>query len=133
MKILYFSLLLVFSSIYSNAQTFKKGETWAGSYQCGGNNLEFKLSIEEIQNDIVRSKFIFLNGDGVFEMIGKYSNNEFTFTGTNWLQNPDQGYVTIGLHGFYLSSPDRLIGNTISKLTYTEGKECTGFFLEREK
>jgi len=133
MKNLYVLFIVLFSSLYVSGQTFKKGDTWVGSYQCSGNKLEFKLSIDEVQNDIVRSRFIFLSGDGVFEMIGKYNNNEFTFIGTNWINNPNQSYVTLCLHGFYLNSPDRLIGNTISKLTFTEGNECTGFYLERKK
>jgi hypothetical protein len=132
MKNLFILIFVLLANIYTSGQTFKKGDTWVGSYQCSGNKLEFKLSIDEVQNDIVRSRFIFLGGDGVFEMIGKYSSNEFTFTGTNWINNPNQSYVTIGLHGFYLNSPDRLIGNTISKLTFTEGNECTGFYLERK-
>lgn len=130
--LLVFSLFL-FNFLNTNAQTFKKGDVWTGSYQCSGNKLELKLTIDEVQHDIIRSRFIFLDGLGEYEMIGKYSNNEFTFLGTNWIKNPNNSYVTLGLHGFFLNSPDRLIGNTISKLTYTEGNECTGFYLERNK
>ena len=133
MKNLFILTFVLFASVYVSGQTFKKGDTWVGSYQCSGNSLEFKLLIDEVQNDIIRSRFVFLNGLGEFEMIGKYSNNEFTFLGTNWIKNPFNKYVTLGLHGFYLNSPDRLVGNTISKLTYTEGNECTGFYLERSK
>ncbi len=133
MKHLIIFSFLVSTFLNTNAQTFKKGETWTGYYECVGNNLDFKLTIDEVQNDIIKSRFIFLNGLGEFEMIGKYSNNEFTFLGTKWINNPNDGYVTLGLHGFYMNSPDRLIGNTISKLTFTEGNECTGFYLSRIK
>jgi hypothetical protein len=89
MKHLLIFAFFVITFLNINAQTFKKGDTWTGSYQCSGNKLEFKLTIDEVQYDIIRSRFIFLNGLGEFEMIGKYSNNEFTFLGNNWIINPN--------------------------------------------
>jgi hypothetical protein len=135
MRKLFTIIFILFLSTVVNSQRnpFKKGDTWVGNYQCSGDKLDLKLIIDEVQGTIVRSRFIFLNGNGEFEMIGKYSKNEFTFLGTNWIKNPNDIYVTLGLHGFYLNSPDRFIGNTISKLTFTEGNECTGFYLERLK
>jgi hypothetical protein len=135
MKSFYVLAIFIVLGTYINAQNnpFKKGDVWEGRYQCSGIQLNFNLTIEEVQDGVVISKFIFLNGQGEYEMIGKYDKNEFTFTGTNWIKNPNQAYVTLGLHGFYLKTPERLIGNTISKLSFTEGNECTGFYLERKK
>jgi hypothetical protein len=117
---------------FSQSNPFKKGDVWIGSYQCYNSELNLKIAIDEVQGEIIRSRFIFLNGDGEYEMIGKFKDNEFTFMGSNWIKNPRNSFVTLGLHGFYLNTPDRLVGNLISKLTYTEGKECTGFYLERK-
>jgi hypothetical protein len=117
---------------FSQSNPFKKGDVWIGSYQCYNSELNLKIAIDEVQGEIIRSRFIFLNGDGEYEMIGKFKDNEFTFMGSNWIKNPRNSFVTLGLHGFYLNTPDRLIGNLISKLTYTEGNECTGFYLERK-
>jgi hypothetical protein len=117
---------------FSQSNPFKKGDVWIGSYQCYNSELNLKIAIDEVQGEIIRSRFIFLNGDGEYEMIGKFKDNEFTFMGSNWIKNPRNSFVTLGLHGFYLNTPDRLVGNLISKLTYTEGNECTGFYLERK-
>ena len=127
------TMLLIYGVSYSQNIPFKKGDKWNGSYQCSNSKIDLEISIDEVQGDIIRSRFIFLGGKGEYEMIGKLKDNEFTFMGTNWIKNPDDNFVTLGLHGFYLNSPDRLIGNLISKLTYTEGNECTGFYLEKKK
>lgn len=91
-----------------------------------------KLVIEEVQGNIIRAKYVFLDGKGSFGLIGKYENNEFTFHPTKWIKHPEN-YVTLGLHGYYLSDPKRLIGNTFGILTYSEGGECTGFHLEKQE
>ena len=131
---LFASVLIATISIAQNQtkNPFNQGDVWVGYYECRGNKLVLKLTIEEVQGSIVRSKFIFLNGNGSFDLIGKFENNEFTFNSSQWDRNPG-GYVTLGMHGFFLANPDRLIGNTISKLTYTEGNECTGFSLTKQK
>jgi hypothetical protein len=130
---LLFAFIITGFFSYSQKNIFKEGDKWIGSYQCSGDKLNLEIAIDEVQDDIIKSRFIFLNGDGEYEMIGKINDNEFVFMGTNWIKNPNNHYVTLGLHGFYLKTPDRLVGNTLSKLTFTEGNECTGFYLERKK
>ena len=128
------SIIITSCSVsYSQNIAFKKGDKWTGSYQCSNSKIDLEIYIDEVQGDIIRSRFILLGGKGEYEMIGKIKDNEFTFMGTNWIKNPGDSFVTLGLHGFYLNSPDRLIGNLISKLTFTEGNECTGFYLEKKK
>ena len=133
-KLLFLNVFILSGFLtFSQSNPFKKGDVWIGSYQCYNSELNLKIAIDEVQGEIIRSRFIFLNGDGEYEMIGKFKDNEFTFMGSNWIKNPRNSFVTLGLHGIYLKTPDRLIGNLISKLTYTEGNECTGFYLERKK
>ena len=127
------TMLFAYGVSYSQNIAFQKGDKWSGSYQCSNTKIDLEISIDEVQGDIIRSRFIFLGGKGEYEMIGKFKDNEFTFMGTNWIKNPGNSFVTVGLHGFYLNAPERLIGNLITKLTFTEGNECTGFYLEKKK
>jgi hypothetical protein len=130
-KLLTFILIgFINLSIYSQINPFHKGDVWVGNYECYGEKLDFKLVIKEVQGNTIISTFKFKDENGSFGLIGNLANNEFTFQSTHWIKKPI-GYVTLGLHGFYLENPTRLIGNTISKLTYTEGNECTGFYLEK--
>jgi hypothetical protein len=133
-KLLFLNVFILYGFLtFSQRNPFKKGDVWIGSYQCYNSELNLEIAIDDVQGEIIRSRFIFLNGDGEYEMIGKFKDNEFTFMGSNWIKNPSDNFVTLGLHCFYLKTPGRLIGNLISKLTYTEGNECTGFYLERKK
>ena len=136
-KLIFLSFLVCLAVLQSHGQNrkngpFKKGDVWVGTYECAGEKYEMKLNILEAQKGIIRSSFVFRNNTGSYEVIGQIKNNEFTFNSVLWEKNPTN-YTTLGMHGFYLEGPDRLVGSTISKLTFSEGDECTGFYLTRQK
>jgi disulfide bond formation protein DsbB len=134
MKRLIFFLLfgLAFSVSYAQKNPFKKGQIWTGFYECNAERLSMEIAIQDVQGNTIISEYRFKGGAGSFGLIGKYRSGEFTFQPTHWIKNPG-GYTTLGLHGFYLDAPSRLIGNTLSNLTFTEGGECNGFSLTKKE